>query len=511
MGRKILFITTDQMRYDALGCNGGTVARTPALDGLATTGIRYTRAHNQNVVCMPARATMLTGQYVRTHGVWMNGVPLPVDAPSVAQYLHEKANYRTALIGKAHFEPFMDFQLKFYENRMAGLGEYGPHRGFEHLELATHTGRGLVHYSRWLIENHPEALEYFYPVLNTQFQLNSLGGGDTGACQVQRNPIAREWYHTDWVAERTLAWLSSLSDTDNWFVWMSFPDPHHPWDPPQSEIGRYNGRAIPPPPGYPGRTRATKVLQQKPRHWLQWYDGSRVTNYEAPPDFIPANMTLDQVREINALTHVENELIDEACGRVLAYINQRGWMNDTDVLFSTDHGELQGDFGLLFKGPYHVDALMRLPLIWRPASSAEATPVVVNAPVGQVDFAPTFCQIAGLPTPEWMQGQPLPSNQQEAERQRRERVLTEWDSELNGVSLHLRTIYRDGFTCTVYEKSSLYDGAEGELYNHADDPHQQRNLWNDPACQLLKADLIADLYAHLPPARVEKLPQVASV
>ena len=121
MGRKILFITTDQMRYDALGCNGGTVARTPVIDRLAANGIRYARAHNQNVVCMPARATMLTGQYVRTHGVWMNGVPLPVDAPSVARYLHEKAGYRTALIGKAHFEPFLDFQRQFYENRMAML------------------------------------------------------------------------------------------------------------------------------------------------------------------------------------------------------------------------------------------------------------------------------------------------------------------------------------------------------------------------------------------------------
>ena len=82
MGRKILFITTDQQRYDALGCNGGTIARTPVVDGLAADGIRYERAYNQNTVCMPARSTMLTGQYVRTHGVIANGVPLPDDAPS---------------------------------------------------------------------------------------------------------------------------------------------------------------------------------------------------------------------------------------------------------------------------------------------------------------------------------------------------------------------------------------------------------------------------------------------
>jgi arylsulfatase A-like enzyme len=81
MGRKILFITTDQQRYDTLGCNGGTLSRTPVLDGLAAGGVRYERAHPQSVVCMPSRSTMLTGQHPSTHGVWMNGVALPVDAP----------------------------------------------------------------------------------------------------------------------------------------------------------------------------------------------------------------------------------------------------------------------------------------------------------------------------------------------------------------------------------------------------------------------------------------------
>ena len=104
MGRKILFITTDQQRYDTLGCNGGTIARTPVVDALAADGIRSERAHNQNVVCMPARSTMLTGQYVAHARRVANGVPLPADAPSVAAHLHG-AGYRTALLGKAHFEP----------------------------------------------------------------------------------------------------------------------------------------------------------------------------------------------------------------------------------------------------------------------------------------------------------------------------------------------------------------------------------------------------------------------
>jgi arylsulfatase A-like enzyme len=152
---------------------------------------------------------------------------------------------------------------------------------------------------------------------------------------------------------------------------MSFPDPHHPWDPPESEVGRIDWREVPLPGGYPeGRAEREAILDGKPRHWRLWYDGTLVSNYEAPADWVPATLTADQVREVNARNAVECELIDEALGRVLSRIDERGWTDDLDVVFTTDHGELQGDFGLLFKGPYHVDALMRLPLIWRPAPVA---------------------------------------------------------------------------------------------------------------------------------------------
>jgi len=515
MGRKILFITTDQQRYDSLGCNGGQIARTPVADRLAATGINYHRAHNQNVVCMPARATMLTGQYVRTHGVVANGVPLPVEAPSIAAYLHAQAGYRTALIGKAHFEPAFDLRGRWFENRMAREGSTGPYRGFERMELAMHGPIGGWHYSLWLQQNYPGEVGGFAPLLSAQ------GGGDTGAPELTYNPIPREHYHTDWVAARTIAFLNSLADDADWFVWMSFPDPHHPWDPPASEARRINWRDLDLPPGHPGSPeKIVQILSQKPQHWLEWYEGRFRNSEGGPMNFVPCQMTQDQVREVNAMVHVENELIDQACGRVLRRIAERGWEADTDVLFTTDHGEFQGDFGLLFKGPYHVDALMRLPLIWRPAPSAHVAPVEISEPVGQLDLAPTFCQIAGVPIPAWMQGQPLPTSSGSG----RERVITEWDSQFAQIGMHLRTIYRDGFICTVYEPTTRnvgfdlarvysafgidrplpdirYEGTEGELYNVDEDPWQWRNLWNDPGYAKLKSDLIADLYDHLPRPR----------
>jgi arylsulfatase A-like enzyme len=500
--RKILFVTTDQQRWDSLGCNGGTIARTPVADRLAASGINYARGHNQNVVCMPARSTMLTGQYVRTHGVYANGVPLPHDAPSVAAHLHAHG-YRTALLGKAHFEPALDPAFRWFENRMVRDRSTGPYRGFEHLELAMHGWSfGRYHYDAWLETNFPGERKGYYRLV-TRDGLNHEGGGDTGAPQVAVNPMPRDHYHTDWVADRTIAWLDSLPADADWFCWMSFPDPHHPWDPPADEVRkRVRWRDLDLPPGHPGSDENIRaILARKPHHWLDWYEG-RFDNMEGgPTQFVPAAMTHDQVREVNALVHVENELIDEACGRVLRRIAERGWDADTDVFFTTDHGELQGDFGLLFKGPYHIDALMRLPFLWRPAPSAKIAPAVVTDPVGQLDLAPTFCAAAGVPIPDWMQGAPLPTTNGSG----RERVLTEWDSQFGHIDMHLRTIYRDGFVCTVYERGKTYAGTEGELYDLREDPRQWVNLWDDAGRRTLRTDLVADLYDHLPPAREPRL------
>ncbi|CAN5389712.1 sulfatase-like hydrolase/transferase [soil metagenome] len=507
MGRKILFVTTDQQRYDTLGCNGGTVARTPVIDAVAARGVRYERAQPQSVVCMPSRSTMLTGQHPSTHGVWMNGVPLPVDAPSVAAELHG-AGYRTALIGKPHFQPFLDPFARFEENRFARDGQPAPHRGFEHLEFATHGAQGFLHYARWMAAEHPEGVGKFYPVLDPTLEVNAMGGGDTGAPQAWRNEIAREWYHTDWVADRTISWLDSLDRDDDWFCWMSFPDPHHPWDPPASELGRIDWREVPLPDGYiADAAERERVLDDKPRHWRAWYDGTLVSNYEAPLNWVPATLTADQVREVNALNAIECELIDEAIGRVLEAIAARGWDDDVDIVFTTDHGELQGDFGLLFKGPYHTDSLMRLPLIWRPAPSSRPVPATVTAPVGLVDLAPTFCSIAGVPVPGYMEGRPLPIDDADASARGFERVLTEWDSVMFGVSVHLRTITRDGWTCSTYAPGTAHDGTEGELYDLTADPFQQVNRWDDPSVRSLRDDLADDLRTHQPPMR-SPLPRV---
>ena len=512
MGRKILLVTADQQRHDALGCNGGQIARTPIVDSLAATGINYKRAHNQNVVCMPARATIISGQHVRSHGVTMNGVPLPEDTPDIARLLKEQAGYKTALIGKAHFEPASAPGGPYFENYAASRDITGPHRGFDHMELCGHTGRAgrsLFHYPKWLEETHPGAANSFQEYVSPEKEISGKPGGDTGAVQVwSQNSIPREVYHTDWVADRVIAWLDSLDANADWFVWMSFPDPHHPWDPPQSELGRVNWRDLDLPVAYPGdRDKTVAILKTKPRHWLDWYLGERQYAYEVPKSFVPAELTADQIREVNAMCHVENELIDEALGRVLQHVDSKGWGNDLDVIYTADHGEFQGDFGMLFKGPYHVDALMRLPLIWRPAPSADIAPAVVEQPVGHVDLARTIAAATGITPDPRMEGAPLPTSPDND----RERVITEWDGGYDGESITLRSICRDGFVCTVCEPGTAHGGNEGELYDLTADPRQFANLWDDPTRKSLKSDLVADLYDNLPPARTPALKQVALV
>ena len=230
-----------------------------------------------------------------------------------------------------------------------------------------------------------------------------------------------------------------------------------------------------------------RILDQKPAHWRGLWDGKWINAEGGPGSYRPQKVSHDSIREITAMVHIMNEMIDEACGRVLDRVAARGWDNDTDVFFTTDHGELQGDYGLIFKGPFHTDSLMRLPFVWRPAPSAGCERGGCRTNRSAISTSRRrSAYIAGVEQPDWMQGEPLPT----APGNDRERASCEWDSQMPGYGMHLRTIYRDGWLCTAYEKSTIgepngledfftstgmfgggigpiskiaYDGTEGEL------------------------------------------------
>mgnify|MGYP001237258616 CR=1 FL=1 len=116
---------------------------------------------------------------------------------------------------------------------------------------AGRAGRSLFHYPKWLAETNSSAVEGFHEYTSGG-NPSALGGGDTDAPQVAHNPVDIEEYHTHWTARRTLDWLGKRSDDEPWFCWMSFPDPHHPWDVPNAAREKLDWRDLDLPAGYPG-------------------------------------------------------------------------------------------------------------------------------------------------------------------------------------------------------------------------------------------------------------------
>jgi arylsulfatase A-like enzyme len=476
----IVLITTDQQRYDSLGVHGNETCRTPTLDALAASGLDFQRAHVQNVLCTPSRSTILTGQQPGTHGVWTNGVQLPVDAPSVATVLGA-AGYRTAQLGKLHYEPQSTFDSWLAETG-AGADWHGPYRGFEHIEHVDHF-RLMGDYVPWLRERLPE--EQFQQVLAETFQVWSSKGGDTGAPQSVYSVLPAAVHNTAWIVERTLAWLDTLDPEEPFFCWVSFDDPHHPFNPPADHGRRHDWREVPLPNGLPADATATAaVLDGKPAQYGAYWRGEMAEHEGSGGANCPRDLTTDQWRELSALTYGMIELIDEQVGRLQQGLADRGLTDNTHVVFTSDHGELMGECGLILKGPFHLQGLLRVSLLWQAPGRA---PGVIADPVGLVDLAPTFCAIARVEQPEFMDGAPLP-----AVDGSRERVLTAFDSAFRD-ELKLRSLYRDGWLVTSYPDM---DGV-GELYDLHNDPYQYVNLWEDPTYRGWRDDLLADLRDHM--------------
>lgn len=487
----ILLITTDQQRVDSLGCYGNGIVSTPAIDELAATGIRYARAQPQMALCTPSRSTILTGQHPGTHGVWCNGVALPVDAPSVAQLLKDDG-YRTCYIGKLHFEPTATFDVDQQPE-----GWVGPYRGFDHVETVDHF-RKNGHYARWLLDRLGKEL-FDAQIGETTEVWTATQGGDTGAPQSVYSTLPADLHPSNWAVERVLKWLD---DTDKgssekpWFLWLSFDDPHHPFNPPASYGHRYAWRDMPLPPSYPmSEAEVESDLGTKPWQYKAWHDGT-LLSHEGTHGGKRFRFGPDQVREMTALTYAMVNLIDDAVGRLFDELRDRGQLGNTHMLYTTDHGELLGDHGLIFKGPFHLDGTIHIPLIWKQPDGSEPGRTVKD-PVGLVDLAPTIAHIAGVPQPEWMEGEVLPVLDGS-----RQRVLTVYQSHYQP-DLELRTMYRDGYLITTYPKL----GPEvGEFYNLTEDPLELENRWLDPSTVGTRDDLIDDLQHNVIEFPEDRLP-----
>jgi arylsulfatase A-like enzyme len=479
----ILLITSDQQHGNTLGLLNPTIS-TPHLDRLCREGARFSRAYCNSPVCSPSRATIITGQYPSWHGCWTIGVKLPEDVPTVGDAFRA-AGYDTALIGKAHFQPLASDPQGGQESLecqptlrdLAFWRDFtGPWYGFGHIEVArnhadeSHVGQ---HYVLWLEEKGlTNWRDYFQP-----------WPPDKNAPRRQhRWDLPQELHYTTWTAERSIAAIErSVAAEKPFFLWASFQDPHPPYLVSEPWDARYDPADMEPGTLLPGE------LDRMPPHFAR--------TQEMHPDFSAWRETpwanhgfhshrIDEaaLRKNMAVYYGMISLMDQQIGRILHCLDALGIADDTLVVFSSDHGHLLGQHGLIAKGAFLYEDLLRLPFIVRwpgrvPAASESASLQSL------IDLAPTFLSACGLPVPGVMQGMNQLGVWQGELPSVRDMVVTEFRHQPTKV--HLRTYISARYKLTVYR-----DQEYGELFDLQSDPDERQSLWEDPGSADIRTEML---------------------
>ncbi|MEM9602877.1 MAG: sulfatase-like hydrolase/transferase [Pseudomonadota bacterium] len=486
-----LFIITDQHRADHLGCYGNPIVRTPHIDSIATHGTRWNRFYVANPICMPNRASIMTGRMCSLHGARHNGIPLSKDHTTFVELLRD-AGYRTGLIGKSHLQSFTglpatntyqpaadkttpspclrdaikrnrhgaEYDLEVAPNWHTPLAERMDTHfyGFDHVEVAAdHGDQACGDYALWAREQRADFDELVGPD-------NALPDNRINAPQAWRTAVPESLYSTTWVADRSEAWLRDrVEDDAPFFLQMSFPDPHHPFTPPGKYWDLYNPDDIPLPVSFGKGDLPPLQAMRAARE-----DGTAKRTSQDP-----FAVTADEAREITALTYGLITMVDDAIGRVLARLRALGLAENTVVVFTSDHGDYMGDHGLMLKLLLHYQGLIRVPFIWHdptaPSRAAED-----NALASSIDIASTVLTRAGVQGYNGLQGRDLfNSTPPEAiiVEEDSQRVMTGFDR-----PQRVRTVV------TERHRMSLREGEDwDELYDLVDDPDEIHNRFDDPA------------------------------
>lgn len=495
--RNILFITSDQQHWQTLGLNNPEVC-TPNLDRLAGRGVYFDRAYTVNPTCTPTRCSWLTGLYPSQHGAYSLGTKLLETVPTVNDEFH-RHNFRTALVGKAHFQPLVStpeypsveaypvlHDLDFWRTWR------GPFYGFDQAELArNHTDEAHAgqHYALWMeSKGCKDWRKYFVPTVPSQRVPE-----DTLADSPRRRPpvgtpwnIPEELHYNAWIAERTNAMLAGFKrDASNFFMWASFFDPHPPYMVPEPYASMYDPAQVTVPEMVPGE------LDDKPPHFAMTQqeqpDFSAYKTDEGSNALHGASSHLAS-REVKARSiatmYGMMTMLDTYIGKILDQLDACGLTESTLVVFTTDHGDFLGQHGLRYKAIHHYEDLLRVPLI---ASLPGVLPEnTVNSDLQcTVDLAPTFLSFSGIPVPRRMTGlnqQALWSGQGGTPRRH---VIVE--NHHNPTTMNLKTLVTSRYKITVYGNASY-----GELFDLQEDPGELVNLWDQPECQKLKGDLLLE-------------------
>jgi arylsulfatase A-like enzyme len=473
-----LFIITDQQRADTLGAHGSTVGATPHLDRMASEGVAFERGYCNNPLCMPSRASILTGRYPSATGVRTNGCVAWDGLPLLPELLKE-AGYHTGARGKVHYHPAGGVTEQYWpENRLIAASDADltrPYLGFQTVALAC--GHGDVApglHSRWLKQEHPEVFARRGPQ-------GALVAPDPWLLSADKIPtyktaIPEEFYPTTWVVDRTVELLERVEEP--FFVWCGINDPHHPFKPPGRYWHMFKPEDMPLPVRRPGE------LDDKPPHLRGLYEGEFEGRDSDGFLLGSKHLTDERLRLIRAAYYGMVAMIDDGVGRLLDALSARGVEEDTVVVFVSDHGEMLGDHGLILKGPIHYSGALRVPFLLRCPALFPAGRRVGGL-AGLIDLFPTILELADVPVPEGTQGRSLV--EQVTGRSSRAHELVYVEDDADGLGLRLRTLITERWRCTWYAGKDY-----GEIYDLEADPDEFVNLWE--SCP---PDVKAELFALL--------------
>jgi choline-sulfatase len=350
----------DQHRWDALGCTGGWV-HTPNLDRIAANGVLFRNAYTNAPVCIPARVSLALGRYPHNHKVRINRTyTLEREKPTWMRRIH-KAGYATSVFGKTHLHPHRG-DLRENDDLVRGWG-------FDHVEEIAGPRASLVTQfalkDRW---QEAGVYEAYKADLKDRFE--------NQAWLVRPSPLPLPLYPDVYVGQQAASYLRAFDRPQPWFCWVSFSGPHEPYDAPEPYASRYDPDAMPPP--IP-RSQATR---ERPRGRLDRRSGV---------PFEPGDIARLRAGYAGKVT-----LIDDQVGDLLRVVEERGEWDRTIVAFVSDHGEMNGDFGLLRKGNF-LNPAVRIPFLLRVPGLAEGA--TTDTVVELMDLGATLAELAGTAAP----------------------------------------------------------------------------------------------------------------
>ena len=348
--RNVVFILTDDHRYDAMGFMNHPWLETPAMDRLAREGVHLKNAYVTTALCSPSRASILTGQYAHTHQVVDNSHVEPAGTIFFPQYL-QAVGYETGFFGKWHMGADSDM----------------PRPGFD--KWVSFRGQG-----------------FYYPGKGVMLNID-------GKQQPQKG------YITDELTDLAVEWLEGRSDENPFFMYLSHKGVHGQFEPAKRHEGKYAGKPAPRP--------ATMVRQDGGEgNWPIWSRNQRYSYHGVDFMFqgsVPGVGTRAEDVDGFYQRYCETLLgVDESIARVLETLEKKGILDSTLVIYMGDNGFMFGEHGLVDKRCAY-EASMRVPMVMRcPELFKSGT--VVEQVVANIDIAPTVLAAAGVKAPARMQG-----------------------------------------------------------------------------------------------------------